>query len=62
MKTIFLLMLLLMPLVSYAQPNIIFDNESYDFGTVTKKDIIECAFEFKNTGDEELVIDKIVPS
>lgn len=62
MKTIFLLMLLLMPLVSYAQPKILFDTEIHDFGTVTRKDIIEYAFEFENIGDEELIINKIVPS
>lgn len=62
MRAIFFLIFVIFPFVSYAQPNIIFDTEIHDFGTVTKKDIIEYAFEFENRGDEELIINKIVPS
>ncbi len=62
MITIFFLIFVLFPFVSYAQPKIIFDTEIHDFGTVTKKDIIEYAFKFENIGDEELIINKIVPS
>ncbi len=57
-----LITLVQLPSISFAEPNIIFDEESHDFGIVTKKDIIEYAFEFENKGDEELIINQIVPS
>lgn len=63
MKKIFLLaFLFLFPAVSYSQPSIVFNKESHDFGTVAQGDIIKHAFIFTNTGDEELIIKKLVPS
>ncbi len=60
-KIVLLVFLFLFPAVSYAQPAIVFDSESYDFGTVTQRDSIEHTFNFKNSGDKELVIGKVVP-
>ena len=57
-KTILLAFLFLLPAISYAQPSIVFDAESYDFGTV-QGETIEHTFNFQNTGDEELVIKKL---
>jgi hypothetical protein len=63
MKKIFLLVFLfLFPAISYSQPLIVFDAESYDFGTVNKGDIIEHDFDFTNKGDKDLTIEKLVPS
>jgi hypothetical protein len=63
MKKIFLLVfLLLFPVISYAQPSIQFEEESYDFGEVEAGEAVEHIFEFTNTGNEELVIEKLVPS
>ena len=60
MKKIFLLaFLFLFPAVSYSQPSIVFDKESYDFGTVPQGDVIEHTFDFTNAGDEELIIEKL---
>lgn len=61
-KLVLLAFLFLVPAVSYAQPSIVFDTENFDFGTVTQVDTIEHVFEFTNTGDKELIIDKLVPS
>jgi hypothetical protein len=61
MKKIFFLMavILLLPAMSYAQPAITFDAEEHDFGTIAPTDTIEHVFEFTNTGDKELVIQKL---
>jgi hypothetical protein len=63
MKKFFMLIILvLLPAISYAQPAIVFDTENYNFGNVINKDIIEYAFDFTNAGDKELTINKLVPS
>ena len=63
MKRIVLtLLLVLFPLLAYAQPSIVFDSETYDFGPVSDVDTIEHIFEFTNTGDKELLIDKVIAS
>ena len=63
MKKFFLLaFLFFFPAIAYSQPSITFDAENYDFGTVAPSEAIEHTFEFANTGDEELVIEKVVPS
>ncbi len=54
--------LLLAPLTSYAQPAISFDHLEYDFSLISQERTAEHTFEFANTGDNELVIEKIVPS
>jgi hypothetical protein len=59
MKRIILLaFLFLLPAISYAQPSIVFNAESYDFGAV-KGEAIEHTFDFQNSGDDELVINKL---
>jgi hypothetical protein len=50
--------LLLLPALSFAQPAIRFDEVSYDFGAVGQEDTVKHVFEFTNTGDQELVIEK----
>jgi hypothetical protein len=64
MKKKFFLMtiLLLLPVFAYAQPSITFDSEEHDFGTVAPAGIIEHVFEFTNTGDQDLVIQKLSSS
>lgn len=63
MRKIFLLaFLFLLPATSYSQPSIVFNTESYDFGTVAQSDTIEHTFDFTNKGNEELIIKKLVPS
>lgn len=54
--------LLLFPAVCFSQPSILFNTESYDFGTITQGDKIEHAFDFKNNGNEDLVIERLAPS
>jgi hypothetical protein len=61
-KAVLLIMFLLFPVIAYAQPSIVFDTENYDFGTVPQGDSIGHTFEFTNTGDKELIIEKLVPS
>lgn len=54
--------LLLFPAVCFSQPSILFNTESYDFRTITQGDKIEHAFDFKNNGNEDLVIERLAPS
>jgi hypothetical protein len=61
-KIVFLVWLFLIPAISFAEPSIAFDDEMKDFGKVTAGDILEHGFEVKNTGDKELIIEKVIPS
>ena len=47
---------------SYAQPSIHFNEVRHDFGTVSQGDKHEYVFEFSNTGDQALVIEKLTAS
>ena len=58
---IILLIILMVPALSYAQPEIKFDAESYDLGIVTQEMAMH-SFKFRNTGTSELIIEKLVPS
>ena len=59
-KIIFLMtIILLLPVLSYAQPSIAFDSEEHDFGAVAPVDTIEHVFEFTNTGDQDLLIERL---
>jgi len=63
MRKIFILaFLFIFPAISYSQPSITFDTENYDFGIAAQSDTIEHSFDFTNSGNEELVIEKLVPS
>lgn len=61
-RMILIAIFLLTPLLAYAQQSIVFDAEMYDFGPVSDVDTIEHIFEFTNTGDKELIIDKVTAS
>jgi hypothetical protein len=39
-------------------PKIVFTSESYDFGTAIEGDIVKFSFEFKNNGNDDLIIRK----
>ena len=64
MKTIILPLFLLLFIASfsYAQPAISFKQLNYDFATIGQEDQVEHIFEFANTGDQELVLDKLLAS
>jgi len=62
MKKIILIMILLVPSVVYAQPSITFQNEIHDFGEVLQGTEPEYAFEFSNSGTEDLEIMKVATS
>jgi len=61
-KIFFPIFLLVFPLISYAQPSVSFDSQSYDFGQVSQGKSVEHTFQVSNVGDAELIIQKIVPS
>jgi hypothetical protein len=61
-KIMLLVFLLLFPAISYAQPSVAFDAETYDFGLVTAGETIEHVFQVRNAGDKELIIEKLIPS
>ena len=55
-------LLLSLPGLSHAAPAIHFDEVKHDFGSVGQHDRIEYVFEFSNTGDQALVIEKLTAS
>ena len=57
-KVLLIFFLVLIPVAVFAQPAIEFETESYDFGKVDSF-TVEHVFEFTNTGDEELLIEKV---
>ncbi|MEJ2717374.1 MAG: DUF1573 domain-containing protein [Deltaproteobacteria bacterium] len=56
-----LVVLLILPLMVYAAtgPRISFDKETHDYGDVQYGDTVTEEFDFTNTGDKTLVIDKL---
>jgi hypothetical protein len=55
----------LSPSLSYAQPDALFTEVNYDFGTVSHvshSNQVEHVFEVSNTGDEDLIIERLVTS
>ncbi len=59
---LFMILMIFLPSISYAQPAIEFDSESYHAKAVTQGAIVEHDFEFTNAGDEALVIEKVTSS
>lgn len=63
MRTLFfLIFIVIFPAVAYSQPSIVFDTDRHDFGLVPRGDKLEHTFGFANRGNEELIIEKLVPS
>ncbi|MBI5101186.1 MAG: DUF1573 domain-containing protein [Nitrospirae bacterium] len=56
------LFILMQPLVSHAGSSIAFDELSYNFGTVSQAEKAEHLFAFVNSGDSDLVIEKVSSS
>ena len=54
--------LLLFPAFAVAQPAVHFAELNFDFGTVGLDDKAEHLFELTNTGDQDLVIEKVTAS
>ena len=61
-KIMMLLLFCLLPSLAYAQPSLVLDKETHDFGAIQPAESISFDFEFANNGTEDLVIDKLVPS
>jgi hypothetical protein len=55
-------LLLSLPALSYAAPAIHFNEVAHDFGKVTQDDRIDYVFEFRNTGNQTLTIEKVIAS
>jgi hypothetical protein len=62
MKRLAVILVLLLPGLVYAEPSIRFGSELHDFGTVRQGDFLEFAFEFTNTGTENLFIKRLTAS
>ena len=62
MKKIWIILMILMPAIAYAEPAIKFESETYDFGHVVQGELLIHTFEFSNEGTEELVIERIESS
>jgi hypothetical protein len=61
-KSMLFFFFILIPAMCCAQPSITFDSEEHDFGTVAPVDTIQHVFEFTNTGDQDLLIQKLSSS
>jgi hypothetical protein len=59
---VLLIFLLIFPAISYSAPTIQFDEYKYDFGLIEPGGTVEHTFEFENTGSDDLIIEKLVPS
>jgi len=55
-------MFLYLPAFSSAQPAIYFNEVRHDFGKISQNDKVEYVFEFSNTGNQTLIIEKVSPS
>jgi hypothetical protein len=62
LKSLVLIFTLVLPNIAFAQPSIVFDELSHDFGEVEQGEQLEYAFVFWNEGTEELVIEELKPS
>lgn len=63
MKKIFaLIFIVAFPFVAFAQPDIMFEKETHDFGSVAQGELLEYTFSFTNKGTEDLLIAKVAPS
>ena len=62
MKRFLIVLVILFPGLVYAGPSIRFEHELYDFGSVKQGAFLEFAFEFSNTGDEDLLIKRLTAS
>ncbi len=59
MKKLIIIILLLLPVNAIAQPTIVFDSETYDFGVVTGDELLKHNFAVRNVGSEELIIQRL---
>ncbi len=62
MKRLLIILVVLFPGLACAEPSISFESELHDFGTVRQGDFLEFAFEFTNTGTEDLLIGRLTAS
>lgn len=62
MRRVLLLIFIFFSTDVYAAPSIEFIAESHDFGEVEQGVGLEHVFEFKNSGADELIIEKLVAS
>ncbi|OGW28162.1 MAG: hypothetical protein A2X59_13230 [Nitrospirae bacterium GWC2_42_7] len=61
-KILLFIAFLLIPAISYAQPEITFDYLKFDFGVISQNEKANHLFEFQNTGDQDLIIEKVSAS
>ena len=54
-----IIILLLFPAVALAQPAVIFDSETHDFGTVRGDEPLKHTFTVRNEGTEDLIITRL---
>lgn len=54
--------LLIMAPAAFAAPSISFTETEHDLGTVSQEKPAEYSFEFANTGDQPLIIEKVAAS
>lgn len=57
-----LIFLMLLPAICFSQPSIVFDAEEYDLGEISRNDAMEHRFDFTNSGDQDLIIEKLKSS
>jgi hypothetical protein len=59
MKKAILIIALILPAVVFAQPSIVFEEVSHDFGNVDEGEVLEHVFSFRNAGTDVLIINSV---
>jgi hypothetical protein len=62
MKRLLIVLVIALPGLAYAEPSMTFESDLHDFGVVKQGAFLEFAFEFMNTGTEDLLITRLSPS
>jgi hypothetical protein len=62
MKRLLIVLVIAFPGLAYAGPSMTVENDLHDFGVVKQGAFLEFAFEFANTGTEDLLIKRLTPS
>jgi hypothetical protein len=62
MKALLFVLILMLPAVAFAEPDISFENPVHDFGVAKQGDMLTHTFEFSNTGTGDLAIEHVSAS
>ncbi len=59
MKKLISVIILFLSVTLFAKPEVMFNSTVHDFGKVTRENVVKTVFNFKNTGNSVLIIDRV---